>query len=106
MINCAHPTHFADVIAGGGSWTQRIGGLRANASCKSHAELNDATALDRGNPARLAGEYCALVDRLPHLRVFGGCCGTDRQHVGAIAAALRERDFKQLVAAGSRAYRM
>jgi S-methylmethionine-dependent homocysteine/selenocysteine methylase len=39
MINCAHPTHFEHVLAEGGSWLNRIRGIRANASRKSHAEL-------------------------------------------------------------------
>jgi len=88
MINCAHPTHFARALDERAPWTRRIGGLRANASCRSHAELNDAAELDRGNPGQLAAEYGGLLERLPHLRVFGGCCGTDQQHVGAIAAML------------------
>ena len=50
MINCAHPTHFAHVLDGG-PWVNRIGGLRANASTKSHAELDEATTLDAGDPA-------------------------------------------------------
>jgi S-methylmethionine-dependent homocysteine/selenocysteine methylase len=91
MINCAHPSHFEHVLDARGAWTRRIGGLRANASCKSHVELNEAPALDRGNPSALAGEYGAILERLPHLRVFGGCCGTDHQHVGAIAAMLQAR---------------
>ena len=45
MINCAHPTHFESVL--GGSWTTRIRGLRANASTKSHAELDEATGAGR-----------------------------------------------------------
>jgi S-methylmethionine-dependent homocysteine/selenocysteine methylase len=36
MVNCAHPTHFADVLDG--DWVARIGGLRVNASRMSHAE--------------------------------------------------------------------
>jgi S-methylmethionine-dependent homocysteine/selenocysteine methylase len=91
MINCAHTTHFERALDEPVAWTQRIGGLRANASCKSHVELNEAVELDRGNPSELAGEYGALLERLPHLRVFGGCCGTDHQHVGAIAAMLQAR---------------
>jgi S-methylmethionine-dependent homocysteine/selenocysteine methylase len=88
MINCAHPTHFARVLDERAAWTRRLGGLRANASCRSHAELNDSAELDRGNPGQLAADYGLLLERLPHLRVFGGCCGTDHQHVGAIAAML------------------
>lgn len=84
MINCAHPSHFAavlddDVLAA------RIGGIRANASRMSHAELDEATELDDGNPDELAQDYLALLDQLPHLCVLGGCCGTDHRHVAAVA---------------------
>jgi S-methylmethionine-dependent homocysteine/selenocysteine methylase len=44
MINCAHPSHFASAIRGGATWTRRIGGLRANASMLSHAELDERTS--------------------------------------------------------------
>ena len=46
MINCAHPTHFAHLLAERQPWAERIRGLRANASRKSHAELNEAAELD------------------------------------------------------------
>ena len=52
MINCAHPSHFADVLAEDGAWRERIGGLRANASAKSHAELDDARGARRGRSRR------------------------------------------------------
>jgi S-methylmethionine-dependent homocysteine/selenocysteine methylase len=96
MINCAHPTHFQRALDERAAWTRRIGGLRANASCQSHVELNEAPELDRGNPIALAGEYGAIFERLPHLRVFGGCCGTDPQHIGAIAAMLQARTSPQV----------
>ena len=85
MVNCAHPTHFAHVLTGGEPWLARIKGIRANASELSHAELDEATELDRGDIADLAGHYAALRDRLPDLRVVGGCCGTDHEHVAALA---------------------
>jgi S-methylmethionine-dependent homocysteine/selenocysteine methylase len=88
MINCAHPTHFAAALEGGAPWTKRIQGIRANASKCSHAELNDARELDRGVPHELGAEYRALAERLPHLRVFGGCCGTNHEHIDAIAVAI------------------
>ena len=65
MINCAHPTHFADVLEAGAPWVARIGGLRANASTKSHAELDEATELDEGDPADLGARHAALKARLP-----------------------------------------
>ena len=85
MVNCAHPTHFQDVLEG--PWLGRIGGIRANASRMSHAELDAATELDEGDPLELAAQYLALRERLPNATVLGGCCGTDDRHVEAIAAA-------------------
>jgi S-methylmethionine-dependent homocysteine/selenocysteine methylase len=89
MINCAHPTHFEHVLEEGAPWLDRIGGLRANASTKSHAELDEAEELDEGDPADLGARYGALRSRLPNVRVVGGCCGTDHRHIGAICAAWR-----------------
>lgn len=88
MINCAHPTHFAADLAGEAAWLGRIGGVRANASRRSHAELDEAEELDSGNPEELGAEYAALESRLPDLRVVGGCCGTDQRHVASICAHL------------------
>ncbi len=84
MINCAHPTHFADAVANGEGWTRRIKGIRANASRLSHAELDACTELDIGDPAELAAQYRQLRESLPGLTVFGGCCGTDHRHIGEI----------------------
>jgi homocysteine S-methyltransferase len=88
MLNCAHPSHFAAELAAGGEWVARIGGIRANASRLSHAELDEADELDSGDPVELGREYAALAPSLPDLRVVGGCCGTDRRHVARICAEL------------------
>jgi homocysteine S-methyltransferase len=85
MVNCAHPTHFGGALDAGEAWVERIVGLRANASKMSHAELDQATALDDGDPAELGREHADILKRLPHIRVLGGCCGTDHRHVEAIA---------------------
>jgi S-methylmethionine-dependent homocysteine/selenocysteine methylase len=85
MINCAHPTHFEAVLSE--PWARRIHGLRANASTKSHAELDEAEELDTGDPDDLGARYAALRERLPALNVLGGCCGTDHRHVTAICDA-------------------
>ena len=84
MINCAHPTHFEAVLDSDSAWDARIRGLRANASTKTHAELDEATELDDGDPIDLGARYAALRERLPNLNVLGGCCGTDDRHVGQI----------------------
>jgi S-methylmethionine-dependent homocysteine/selenocysteine methylase len=88
MVNCAHPTHFAEQLTPGAEWLARVKAIRANASRCSHAELDVATELDRGDVADLAGWYGRLHSILPDLRVVGGCCGTDHEHVTAIAEAL------------------
>lgn len=84
MINCAHPTHFNNVL-NDEAWARRVRGIRANASRKSHAELDEAPELDAGNPEEMAQQYRALEQRMPWLNIFGGCCGTDLRHVTAIA---------------------
>jgi len=87
MINCAHPTHFSARLDVDAPWVARIQGIRANASPLSHAELDAATELDRGDIAELVHLHTELRADL-NLRVVGGCCGTDEEHVAAIAAAL------------------
>lgn len=104
MINCAHPEHFADVLEDDGSgWTTRIRGLRANASRKSHAELDESETLDDGDPDELGRDYALLVARLPSLSVYGGCCGTDHRHISAdrppllpLGCALGKHQFKAI----------
>ena len=87
MINCAHPSHFETSISGREGWLDRIRGVRANVSRKSHAELDEAQELDAGDPVALGKEYRELRTRLRHLSVFGGCCGTDHRHIVAICDA-------------------
>ena len=86
-INCAHPTHFAAILTEGEPWLERIQGLRANASTKSHAELDESDSLDDGNPIELGSQYRELLSKLKRLNVLGGCCGTDYRHVEAICQA-------------------
>ena len=86
-VNCAHPSHFDGVFADGGAWASRIQSLRANASARSHAELDAATELDIGDLPDLADRYRRLRAPLPRLNVLGGCCGTDHRHLRAIRDA-------------------
>ena len=84
MINCAYPTHFIDVLKTNKPWKNRIQGIRANASCKSHAELDESTELDTGDKNELGNLHQELTNLLPSLQVFGGCCGTDATHIESI----------------------
>lgn len=81
LLNCAHPDHVAAALADDTAALARVTGLRHNASRRSHAELDEATELDEGDPANLARAHTRLVAHLPGLRILGGCCGTDARHV-------------------------
>jgi homocysteine S-methyltransferase len=72
MVNFAHPSHIAPALTAAGNWRFRIVGLRANASDRSHEELDAATELDEGDPADLARAQDALRPRLPSLARSGG----------------------------------
>ncbi|WP_407158290.1 homocysteine S-methyltransferase family protein [Bradyrhizobium sp. STM 3557] len=87
MINCAHPSHFEGALNAGEKWSERIQGVRANASTKSHHELDESETLDSGDPVDLGRRYADLRRSFPSLRILGGCCGTDHRHVAAICEA-------------------
>jgi S-methylmethionine-dependent homocysteine/selenocysteine methylase len=89
MVNCAHPDHFATVLAGTDPALGRVRGVRANASRKSHAELDESATLDDGDPTEFGGQLASLHRRQPHINVLGGCCGTDHRHIEAIANEFR-----------------
>lgn len=84
-INCAHPDHFSKLMPS--RWLSRIGMVRPNASRRSHAELDEATNLDDGDPQEFGTLYAEMAQRLPGLRVVGGCCGSDIRHIKALIAA-------------------
>lgn len=84
MVNCAHPDHIAGALDGG-DWQDRLSGFVANASRKSHAELDCSEVLDDGDPEELGAQLAGLKRQYPNLRVLGGCCGTDFRHLRAMA---------------------
>ena len=89
MINCAHPTHFDAALDASEPWITRLRGVRANASRRSHAELNEAPDLDDGNPPEFGAQYGDLLRHHSHINVLGGCCGTDHRHIEEIARACK-----------------
>jgi homocysteine S-methyltransferase len=62
---------------------------RTNASALSHAELDEATEIDEGDPAELGEQHRELLETLTKVNILGGCCGTDHRHVDAIFQACR-----------------
>jgi S-methylmethionine-dependent homocysteine/selenocysteine methylase len=84
MVNCAHPQHLLPAFDEPGPWVERIRGVRANASTRTHAELDEAETLDEGDLGVLVSSHRALEQWLPALEIVGGCCGTDARHVAAL----------------------
>ena len=99
MINCAHPDHFRQVLDEDAGWMRRVRGIRANASRKSHAELDNSTELDAGHPQELGEQYAELLRRFPQINVLGGCCGTDHRHVECISASCRDPSYRHAMQA-------
>ncbi len=93
LVNCAHPDHFADALDPGAAWTDRIRGVRANASRRSHEELDEADDLDAGDPKEFGRLHARLVTEHPQITIFGGCCGTDHRHVALVAKSVLEQPF-------------
>lgn len=91
MVNCAHPDHLRGAFYDEGQWLERLRGIRVNASRRSHAELDNSTDLDDGNPEELGDDCQVLVNLLPEVNVLGGCCGTDLRHVEAMAKAWKTK---------------
>ena len=94
MVNCAHPTHLLPSLDAarerGERWLSRFRGFRANASEKSHEELDNSTELDRGDLKKL-GDLMADIQAKYDLRIIGGCCGTDHEHLVVMASAIGAR---------------
>lgn len=85
-VNCAHPVRIAAALREMPvAVRERIGMVRGNASLKTHEELDNCETLDRGElPVYIDGLEQALV-HLPKVKAIGGCCGTDEEHLQALA---------------------
>lgn len=88
MINCTHPDDFAPAFETPGEWTNRLGGFRPNASSLDHGVLCSLGHLEEGDPVELGQQMADMARRFPHLNVWGGCCGTDYDHLDKMATAV------------------
>ncbi len=88
MVNCTHPVDFAPAFASPGLWTERVRGLRPNASSLAHGVLCQLGHLEEGDPVELGQQMADMAARFPHINVWGGCCGTDSAHIDQIARAV------------------
>lgn len=85
LVNCAHPAEAARALerAHGAPELDRLIGFRLNAA-RSGTDSADSAA-------DFAAAEFALRNSAPSAHVFGGCCGTDVDHIAALAAAMGER---------------
>lgn len=94
MVNCVHPSVFREgmshSLAASPSLRARVVGLQANTSRLSPEELDGRAELDSETPDAFAREMVRVHSELG-TRLLGGCCGTDEQHIAALAGALTER---------------
>ncbi len=101
MINCAHTSHFDDVLDSTQPWMERLKGIRANASRLSHEELDEMTELDEGDPFEFGRDYARIRARHPSITVFGGCCGSDHRHIAEVAKNCMRQPSFEVAAADS-----
>ncbi len=85
MINCNHPIDFSPALENPGNWIGRLQGIRPNASSLDHGMLCQLGHLEEGDPVELGQQMGDLAHRFPQLNVFGGCCGTDWEHLEQVA---------------------
>jgi methionine synthase I (cobalamin-dependent) len=88
-INCSHPVEFSPALVFEGPWVQRLRSLRPNASMAEKQKLCTIGHLEAGDPEALGEQMAAIGRRFTHIDVWGGCCGTWDDHLGAIAREVR-----------------
>ena len=88
MANCVHPSVFASAmereVASCATLRARVIGLQANTSALSPEELLGLDHLETEAPEAFAAAMWDVRERFG-TRILGGCCGTDEQHIAAIA---------------------
>ncbi|KAF7114671.1 hypothetical protein CNMCM5793_009622 [Aspergillus hiratsukae] len=85
-VNCAHPLRISAALREVSEDVRgRIGLIKANASLKSHEELDNSETVDRGDIAVYTDGFENVLPLVPNVKVIGGCCGTDEEHLEAIA---------------------
>jgi S-methylmethionine-dependent homocysteine/selenocysteine methylase len=87
LVGCVHPTRLSAATATP-AWptSDRVVGLKANASTLPPDELDKLDHLDEGKPEVFAALMAGL--HAGGLRVLGGCCGTSDRHIRALAHRL------------------
>lgn len=84
-INCVHPEVARQALSRLSEDTRRrIIAFQGNTSARPPEELDGLSKIDRGEAEPFARSV-ALLMRESSVRIVGGCCGTDRTHMRAVA---------------------
>lgn len=79
MVNCAYPT-FLNAVNQPPALFKRLTGYLANASSKDHCDLDGAQELSMESIPDW-GEEMLSLNRAYGVKILGGCCGTNEQHL-------------------------
>jgi methionine synthase I (cobalamin-dependent) len=92
MTNCVHPLILDKALSTSFNRTQlvkeRFHGIQANTSPLSPEELDNSTDLKSSDAQSLADDIMNLNKHI-QLKIYGGCCGTDNNHMEEIAKRIR-----------------
>lgn len=88
MVNCTHPIDYIPAFEAPGDWIMRLRGIRPNASSLDKGMLCQLGHLEEGDPVELGGQMADMARRFPHMNVWGGCCGTDYNHIDEMVKAI------------------
>lgn len=93
MANCIHPSNLnlalENEINQNTRYLSRFAGIQANSSSLSPEELNNNAVLQPGNFDDMVSEMSYLATQY-HLKIFGGCCGTDNVFIEKLADSIRK----------------
>lgn len=86
MVNCVYPTFICASDQPPELFT-RLAGIQANGSSKDHDQLDNATQLHQDSLEEW-GRQMIILHKSYHMKILGGCCGTDHTHLQHIATHL------------------
>ncbi len=91
MANCIHPQLAQKALLQPFNHVplvrERFLGIQANTSPLPYDQLDNALNLHTTDPATFAQDMLTLYNTC-HLKIIGGCCGTDDRHMRATAQAI------------------
>lgn len=92
MINCAYPS-FLNAHEQPKSVLGRLIGFQANASSLDHTELDGAGTLQADEISDW-GNRMIVLNRRYGVKILGGCCGTNREHLQYIVDNIRSEPIR------------